>query len=352
MGALQGILDRFGQSQFDRRVKYVTPVKKKEAEGLLADLYTQMSRDFGLVAEPVVIHSSDPQLTAASWAVTRETVVAGAAPRVAKEIVAREVSKSNQCSYCAAAHQMMVDATDGQPAGSGTANGLDLDAVASWAAVTSEPDSAILKDPPFSSDLSASMIGTAVSFQYINRMVEIFLPNSPIPFPGIDGIGQKMGSAILGSVVKAAFAPGESLKFLADAELPSELGWAQGEPAVAGAFARMARESERVGQAALSSATRELVDDKISTWRGEPMPLSRNWVEEDISGLQNDERAEAKLALLTALAPHQVDEEVIADYRANKPGDAALIGATNWAARKAATRVGSWLTIPARSEVA
>jgi len=46
---------------------------------------------------------------------------------------------------------------------------------------------------------------------------------------------------------------------------------------------------------------------------------------------------------LMALAPYQVDEGVIKDYRAWRPGDDALVEAAAWASFMAACRVGTWL---------
>jgi hypothetical protein len=51
----------------------------------------------------------------------------------------------------------------------------------------------------------------------------------------------------------------------------------------------------------------------------------------------------AKLILLGALAPHQVDECVIAAFRKILPDDSQLIEALAWGSFTAARRVGSWL---------
>jgi hypothetical protein len=54
------------------------------------------------------------------------------------------------------------------------------------------------------------------------------------------------------------------------------------------------------------------------------------------------------LALLAALAPFQVDDALVADFRGGGPadgarGDGALVAATAWASFTAARRIGTWL---------
>ncbi|MCP4164746.1 MAG: hypothetical protein GY759_02495 [Chloroflexi bacterium] len=62
-----------------------------------------------------------------------------------------------------------------------------------------------------------------------------------------------------------------------------------------------------------------------------------------MAGLADTDKPAARLALLTALAPHQIDEMIVDAFRAQQPGDDMLIAATAWASFTAARRVGSWL---------
>lgn len=59
------------------RVRYVTPVPPGAAQGLVAEVYAQAERDFGVLAPPVVLHSPAPSSLAASWLLVRETLVGG-----------------------------------------------------------------------------------------------------------------------------------------------------------------------------------------------------------------------------------------------------------------------------------
>ena len=328
---------------FDRRVKYLHLVKASEAEGLVARTYEQMSKEFGLVAEPHAVHSSNPELLAAAWCATRETLVAGKAAREVKETVARSVSEANSCSYCVGAHSMMLQAV-----GSGDPGSSYLDRIASWAKATRFKGAAELDDPPFSLGDAPSIIGTAITFHYVNRVVDVFLPDSPMPVkvPGMDGITKKVGAKVFSSVVKSEHRPGESLNLLPDAELPKDLVWASGDRSVSGAFARLSKEVSSAGEGSLCEEARTRVEEHVGKWSGEDMGLSRSWLDQAVAGLEGQALDDAKLALLVALAPHQVDDALVKRFRDRRPQDSELIGAVSWAAFCAARRVGSWLQLP------
>ena len=92
-------------------IKYVQAVSPRSAEGLVAQVYVQIKRDFGDIVEPLMLHSRLPELLAGCWSVTRESLVVGGVPREIKEAVAATISKINRCPYCVDAHTMMLHAT-------------------------------------------------------------------------------------------------------------------------------------------------------------------------------------------------------------------------------------------------
>jgi hypothetical protein len=64
------------------QIRYVSPVMPGTAAGLVASVYTQAERDFGMVAPPLALHSPAPPLLAAAWVMLRETLlVTGKADR-------------------------------------------------------------------------------------------------------------------------------------------------------------------------------------------------------------------------------------------------------------------------------
>jgi hypothetical protein len=127
--------------------------------------------------------------------------------------------------------------------------------------------------------------------------------------------------------------------------LPADLAWAVPAPAIAGAFARCAAVVERIGEATLSPHVRALIGDQVLAWHGDDPGLSRHWVEKAVRGLDGAAQDAARLALLAALAPHQIDASAIAAFRTWWPADSALIGALAWASFTAARRIGTWLDV-------
>jgi hypothetical protein len=100
---------------------------------------------------------------------------------------------------------------------------------------------------------------------------------------------------------------------------------------------------ERIGSELLAPQVRVLVADFLHTWQGAPAPLSRAWVQQVVAGLPEAERAAATLALLAAVAPHQIDAAIMRAFRTQQETDAALVGVVAWASFQAARRIASWL---------
>jgi len=113
---------------------------------------------------------------------------------------------------------------------------------------------------------------------------------------------------------------------------------------IARAFARAAAVLEEAGRATLPDAVRELVSHRIAAWRGEAVGLSRAWVQDEVGSVDAADRPLAAFALLTALAPFQVDASIFESFRRRRLTDADQVGAVGWADFTATRRVGSWLT--------
>ena len=92
--------------------RYTRPLPPKAATGHVAEVYEQLSRDFG-IDEPVtfVVLSSAPELLAPTWALMRESLIAGPGSRTGKELAALGVSLANRCPFCVDAHTMLLHAT-------------------------------------------------------------------------------------------------------------------------------------------------------------------------------------------------------------------------------------------------
>src|SRR5437879_5462162 len=95
-----------------KQFRYVTPVPTETATGVVAEVYAQIAADFGMARMPVLMTLSPaPDVLAAAWAVVRESLLAGDAPRIGKEVVALGVSMVNKCPFCVAAHTTLLHAT-------------------------------------------------------------------------------------------------------------------------------------------------------------------------------------------------------------------------------------------------
>jgi AhpD family alkylhydroperoxidase len=329
-----------------RDTRYVRVVPPHKARGLVADVYRQVERDFSMLAPPVALHSAAPDVLAASWAILRETLLAqGVADRATKEAVATEVSVANSCPYCADVHGMTLNAMATEPS--------DRDGLAEWAR-GSAPGT-----PPFPPEQAPELIGVAVAFHYYNRMVNVFLRDSPFP-SHVPESAKPKARRVLGGVLRPLAVggprPGDSLDLLPAAPLPDELDWAFANPIVADAFARAYAATEAAGARSVPRSVRDLVSDRLSTWDGQAPGISRSWVADAVAGLPEADQPSGRLAMVIALASYQVDDGLVDAFRSTTPGDDTLVELAAWASMTAARRASTWLTtaadVPGEREVA
>ncbi len=331
-------------------IKYVKPVPYGAATGLTADVYQQMQADF-LPVPPLTLHSPVPPVMAGVWSMLRETLRTGQVDRALKEALAAAVSKTNACPYCVDVHTSMLHATADHNAADAILRGAydrihdpQLHALVQWVLADRTKANGVIP-PPFSRHDAPEIIGTAIAFHYINRMVNVFLGDTLLPVASaLKGLAGRLFGATAGKCwVSRSPRPGDSLKFVPQAKLPDDLSWAASNPAVAGAFAGFAEVVEAAGNAVLPEAVRVLVRNYVQAWHGEAMGISRRWVEDAVVEVKEEHRAAARLALLSALASYQVDAGVVEGFQSHYPEDAHLIAATAWASFTAARRVGTWL---------
>ncbi|UCF45419.1 MAG: alkylhydroperoxidase [Candidatus Bathyarchaeota archaeon] len=341
--------------EFFTVIKYIQPVKADLAEGLVAEVYVQIKRDFGRVVEPFSLHSPLPKLLAGAWMASRESELVGHVRRGFKEAVAAAVSKLNQCLYCVDAHSIMLNATGEYGIANKISNArydeisnVKIRKLVEWTLATLSPESKILHAPPFSRQDAPEIIGTAVFYHYINRMVSVLLSETPLPSnrPWLKRPLKRVAGLIFSRAIKRPKTAGNSLQFLPEVDLPTDLCWAEKAPNVAGAFARFAAVVEEVGKFALSPRVRAFIIERVNVWNEKAPQLSRSWVEQAVRGLDEAPKVAARLTLLTALAPYQIDEEIVLAFRNHFPEDGKLLGALAWASFTAARRIGTWLHTP------
>jgi alkylhydroperoxidase family enzyme len=346
------LVQRIVSSVTQRQVKHVTPVSPADARGQVATVYEQTVDAMRIVIPPVLLHSPSPRVLAGFWTLLREPLVAGGqVSRLAKETVATAVSVANACPYCVDVHSTgMYALTTERDADAVVADRLvevsdpfvrDL---AAWGRVAHQPDAEAVRRSPFPAEARPELVGVAVAFHYVNRMVNIFLTSSLLPAgsPRRRRLLQQRISRLLTPVLRRPGEQGRSLALLPDAPPPPDAGWTAGHPVMPEAVARSYAAFEAAGARSLPAGVRDLVSRRLSTWRGEQTGISRAWCEELVAELPAPERAAGRLALLAALASYQVDDTVVAEFRASGRDDRALVEAAAWASFSAARRIGSW----------
>ncbi len=334
------------------QIRHVRPVAPGAARDLVAQVYADVEREFGVLAPPVALHSAAPRVMAAVWLVLRESAVAdGSAGRPVKEALAAAVSNANKCPYCVTVHGAALDSLiRGRDAAAIAADRLDriadtaIRTTAEWGRSAAVRETAAGR-PPFPAAQAPELLGVELVFHYLNRVVNVFLPDVPMPDRAPRG-ALKVVARVLGGRIRDAAGrphpPGASLGLLPDAPLPADLGWAAGNPSVAGALARAAAVVERAGEAAVPPSVRALVRDRLRDWDGRPPGPDRAWLREAVRTLPAADRPAGRLALLVALASWQIDPAVVADYRLAAGTDQAVVELTAWAALTAARTVVAW----------
>jgi AhpD family alkylhydroperoxidase len=336
------------------QIRHVSPVHPDRARGLVAEVYGQVQRDFGMLAPPIVLHSPAPGPLAAAWLILRESLIAsGRAGRAAKEAVAAAVSLANTCPYCVAVHTIALRALARPGIGAAIAAGRvaevadpDLRAIAEWARDSGTRAGAARTGLPVPPRAAPELVAVAVTFHYLNRMVNVFLTDSLVP-PGVPAAIRagvpRLAGWLLAPIVRRPREPGAALRLLPPAPLPPEWSWAARNRRLADAFGRAYAAIEAAGTRVVPVAVRDLVRTRLRDWDGLPFGPSRGWVADAVAPLPPDERATGRLALLTAFASYQVDRAVIDEYRGCGGDDAGLVGVASWAALTAAGHVGTWL---------
>jgi alkylhydroperoxidase AhpD family core domain len=315
--------------------RYTTPPARKSAGGATADVYTQLASDFGMERPATfVVLSSAPELLTATWALMRESLIAGEGDRTGKELAALGVSLANRCPFCVDAHTMLLHATGDHALAEAVARGETPSdeghaRVLAWGRASRAPGARELTPYPFPAAHAPAYIGTMLSFHFINRIASALLTENLLP-----GNAQRfravrsLGGRSLARTVRRRPAPGAGLTVL-DAPGPGP-GWARGT-SVGPAYAAL-REAATAGGGLLDEADRAVVRETLQGWDGAHPSLA--W-----DGLPDRSRPGARLALLAALAPYRVTDEDVAAWRAPGRSDRSLVRLVSYGAFAAVDRV-------------
>lgn len=296
------------------QVRYLRPVPARRASGLVAEVYRQLEDEFGMLAPPVALHAQLPELLAASWLMLRESLLAdGPLPRYQRESIAAAVSRANACPYCVTVHGLAESALARTAVPS---NGLPANSL------------------PLPAGSGSQSQGVATTFHYLNRMVNIFLPDSPLPAV-LSGPG---GGVLQRLLVERAGRPhpaGAALGLL-------PAGPRCHPDPVVEAFSRAEAAVRRAVDRWLTPGLAELLPAVLAGWDGSPPALTGSWLADALDTLPADERPAGRLALLTAVSSYRVTPAVVEEFRHWQPADEALLAVAAWASLLAAREHGSW----------
>lgn len=319
--------------------RYTSPQPPKAATGVVADVYAQVATDFGIErASTFVVLSAAPPLLTATWALVRESLLAGHVSRTDKEVVAAGVSLANRCPFCVVAHTVLLHATgDHRLAEVVGGGGLPDDPrhreLLAWGKDMSTPQ-------PFPAAHAPEQIGTALAFHFVNRIVSSLLTEDMLP-----GGAQKyrlvrsVAGRSLARTVRRELRPGASLALLGTEG--AEPAWAAGT-AVGKAFGAL-RSAAHLGAGLLSDEDAALVRESVAGWDG-VTPLQLGGAELP----DRTERPGARLALLAARAPYRITDADVAAWRVPPFTDHCLVHLIAFGAICAVERVEA--NLPAHSE--
>jgi len=336
------------------QVKYL-PTGPATDQDLLKQVKAQIKRDFGMVVDPFRLHALQPKLLAGVWAACRETELVGIAPRAIKELVAACVSQTNKCPYCVDAHTMLLNSVGEADLSKMISNGNiqsisrnEHKNIAKWALASRSPDSPTLLTPPFAQEWFAELIGMVVFYNYLNRMVHVFLPQYllPVQQKGSKQIMKRLAGWFFSSSVNRKKPEGLALGFLVGAAVPKDFEWAGSRTNVAQGFAQMAAIIDELASEHIPLSVQDTFKHFLAQWRGEDAPLSAGWMEEFKDQVPAEQQAMLELSLMLIASSYRVTDQHIERFKKNNPKPETLLVTAAWASFQTARKIGGWLYVP------
>ena len=339
-------------------VKYIKAVGVKDAHKTIREINVQIDRDFGL-AGPLTLSSISERIHAVRWANIREVfVVETNVKRVIKETIASGIAKTNDCTYCEDVHETSIASAGDTETSKAITNGTwkslkneKTKALIEWSLNTRNPNTEIIKNPPFTKVEATEIIGTALVFHSTNRLANIFLDNSPLPKFLTNSILKKAALNIASKtlfktmVMKKAKA-GESLQFIKNNEYSRNYKWTESVPTYTKAFNARDLLLNELEKELIPKNSAQIFKSKINDWYGEEMPLGRAWLNDIIGNFSENEKPIATLLFLSAFAPFTIIEKDIANFRKMKSTDKELLEVCYWSIQIITNRISEWLVEP------
>lgn len=337
-----------------KTMRYLESFPRHKAHGIVAEVYDQIAEDF-FVNGSLTSRSGVPDLFAAIWTGGRETIlVDDQMDRTTKEALTATLSSINDCPYCGDMLVSLVHAADQHDDAKRILDKAEetitdplLRERLLWVRAIATPGATPPSRTPFNRAQLPEVIGSLMAMSDINRFSHIVMDGSPVNAPfglrAVKAFGLRLFGGELRATHKHPIVPGRTLHLLPEADLPDDMQWARSNPRIASAVSRWAAAVERESRKVIPDRTRQLVHDSLNQWQGEQMPISRNWVEQEVAGLEGNERAIASMALLVAKASYQIDDNLVGEVRKYNPEQKEFLRILAWstftAARYVAARI-------------
>lgn len=340
-------------------IKFIDSIKPSEATGVVKEVYDQLKSEMGDVVEPISMHALIPDLLTGIWGILRETVlVEDEVERKVKEAVGAAVSSSNECPYCVDAHTIMIlGLKDKLVADAIVKKDLNLikndkvREIVNWSFNTKNFKSMAVNNPPFPSTHAPEIIGTAVFFHYLNRMVTIFLGSTILPLninflKGImKSMAAKMFSGVLAQKKEAGKVENSSSEIKA-------LYWAQSNARLEHVFSYFFRVVSHLGKKSIPEEVREFMKDQIINWDGGDLLNTRD-LDTIVSVITPRNQPLARMLYLTAFSPHRIQEYHFEEFKLFYNGkDDHILSALSWASWISAVKIGDRLGVKFKYEQA
>ncbi|TNH28972.1 hypothetical protein FHG89_13655 [Micromonospora orduensis] len=322
--------------------RFFTPAPAKAATGLTAEVYRQLSDDFLGPAPTFQALAAVPEVLAATWALTREALLAGDVSRVDRELVASAVSRANRCPFCVDAHVMLLHALGEHElaetiARGGTPPGPRYAELVAWAEASRSPTAT-----GWTSRYAPEVTGTLLAFHFINRVVSALLDPDLLP-GGLQRspLVRSVGGRLYARTARGAKEPGCSLPLL-DTGTTAPPAWARESP-VGVAYAALRNAANKCGDL-LGDVARQTVTATVRWEDGRYPARPSDWAVDLVRDVPGTDRVGTRIALLAAFAPSAITVGDVALWRLSHPQDADLVRLVAYGAITATDHVARALT--------
>lgn len=302
-------------------MRYVSAVPTRQAKGLVKRVYDQIREDF-FKNGSLTSRSKVPPLMAAIWTAGREAMlVEDKVDRTTKDAMTAVLSQINDCPYCEDMLVSLVHAAGEHDAAKEIFSQGEFDAAEDllrqrleWVRAVAAPGCTEMPTTPFTAEQLPEVFGTMMAMSDINRFSHVVMEDSPVVAPfglrWLKAYALRLFGNELVATRQLELEHGRALSLLPQAELPDDMAWARANSRVADAIARYTATVEREAAAIVAPRVRAVVATSLDSWQGEQMPLLPTWVDNEVAGLEGDDRAIASFAIQLAKAPYRVSEKL------------------------------------------